>query len=74
MDINKILENNFKEYVSEQIDELMNEQIDKFAITLKRKKDDYIAHIMKNIRILSEYNHITKCMKYEIRFINEDIK
>lgn len=69
--IEKILETNLKDYLSEEIDKQIEEKVQDFETMLKNNKDHYIEHLMKNIRILHEYNQNDYKVDYTIKFINE---
>lgn len=71
INIGEILKVNLKDYLSKEIDNEIVEALADFERLLKRNKDKYIEHIMKNIRILHEYNHIDDRINYVITFVNE---
>lgn len=54
MNIEEILKNAVKENIKVKIDKLIEDEINDFTKQLLRRKDDYIAEIMKAIRISEE--------------------
>jgi hypothetical protein len=70
INIERILETNLKDYMSEEIDKQIEEKVKEFETILKSNKDHYIEHIMKNIRILHEYNIAENRFDYHIIFRN----
>ena len=71
INIEAILKANLKDYLSKEIDKEIVEELKDFERQLRQNKDKYIEHIMKNIRILHEYNHIDNRINYVIKFVNE---
>ena len=71
INIEAILKANLKDYLSKEIDKEIVEELKDFERQLRQNKDKYIEHIMKNIRILHEYNHIDNRINYVITFVNE---
>lgn len=71
IDIKDILETNLKDYLSNEIDNEIEQKVKEFEFELKSNKDKYIEHLMKNIRILHEYNYTNNKIDYVITFINE---
>lgn len=69
--IEEILNANLKDYLSKEIDKEIVEALADFERVLRQNKDHYIEHIMKNIRILHEYNNVENRMDYQIVFVNE---
>lgn len=70
MKIEEVIKANLRDYVSKEIDKEIVEALADFERILKQNKDHYIEHIMKNIRVLHEYNHVENKMNYEITFVN----
>lgn len=54
MNIEQILKKAVKENIEVKIDKLIEDEINDFTKQLLRRKDDYIAEIMKSIRIVEE--------------------
>ena len=54
MNIEEMLKNAVKENIEVKIDKLIEDEINDFTKQLLRRKDDYIAEIMKAIRISEE--------------------
>lgn len=71
MNIEEILKNAVKENIGAKIDELIEDEINDFTKQLLRRKDDYIAEIMKAIRIAEERDIGTMQNHYVITFVNE---
>lgn len=69
--IEEILNANLKDYLSKEIDKEIVEALADFERVLRQNKDHYIEHIMKNIRILHEYNNVENRIDYQIVFVNE---
>lgn len=71
LDIKNILENNLKDYIAEEVDKQIEQKVNEFRNILVNNKDHYIEHLMKNIRIIHEYNNNNNKINYTITFINE---
>lgn len=71
IDIESIIKTNLKDFISREIDKEIVEALADFERVLRDNKDHYIEHIMKNIRILHEYNQNDNKIDYVISFINE---
>lgn len=56
--------------ISESIDKEIEDRVIAFHKELTERKDQYIAEVMKGIRIAHEYNPETMNMDYRIMFIN----
>lgn len=69
--IEEIIKANLKDFLSKEIDKEIIEALADFERILKQNKDHYIEHIMKNIRILHEYNNADNKINYQITFVNE---
>jgi len=64
------LENSIKQLVNEKISEEIKEKVRQFEIQLLDRKDQYIAEVMKGIRILHEQEPNMNAMNYKIIFEN----
>jgi len=71
MNIEEILKNAVKENIEVKIDQLIEDEINNFTKQLLRRKDDYIAEIMKAIRISEEQISGTTQNHYIITFENK---
>lgn len=71
MNIEEILKNAVKENIEVKIDKLIEDEINDFTKQLLRRKDDYIAEIMKAIRISEEKIAGTAQNHYIITFENK---
>lgn len=71
MNIEEILKNAIKENIEVKIDQLIEYEINNFTKQLLRRKDDYIAEIMKAIRISEEQIAGTMQNHYIITFENK---
>lgn len=71
MDLIKAIEQSVKEMVSEKIDKEIEKRTKEFHKELTSRKDDYIAEVMKGIRIAQSYNPESMYMDYRIMFINK---
>lgn len=66
------------EAIKREVEKLISERVDKeiedrtiaFHKELTERKDQYIAEVMKGIRIAHEYDPQTMYMDYRIMFIN----
>lgn len=59
-----------KEIVKSRINEEINKKVEQFRRELEDRKDDYIAEIMKGIRIYHERDMYSMGMNYKIIFEN----
>ena len=70
----KFIENEIKisvkEIVRSKIDEEIDEKVEKFRRELEDRKDDYIAEVMKGIRIYHERDIGSMGINYKIVFEN----
>lgn len=70
----KFIENGIKisvkEIVRSKIDKEIDEKVEKFRRELEDRKDDYIAEVMKGIRIYHERNIGSEGINYKITFEN----
>lgn len=71
MNIEEILKRAVKENIEVKIDRLIEDEINRFTKQLLRRKDDYIAEIMKAIRISEEQRPDTLQNHYIITFENK---
>lgn len=71
MNIEEILKRAVKENIEVKIDQLIEDEINDFTKQLLRRKDDYIAEIMKAIRISEERMEKTMQNHYIITFENK---
>ena len=71
MNIEEILKNAVKENIEVKIEQLIEDEINNFTEQLLRRKDDYIAEIMKAIRISEERIAGTMQNHYIITFENK---
>lgn len=71
MNIEEILKNAVKENIEVKIEQLIEDEINNFTKQLLRRKDDYIAEIMKAIRISEERIAGTMQNHYVITFENK---
>ena len=71
MNIEEILKKTVKENIEIKIDKLIEDEINDFTKQLLRRKDDYIAEIMKAIRICEEQIAGTMQNHYIITFENK---
>lgn len=70
----KFIENGIKisveQIVKAKIDEEIDKKVEQFKIELEDRKDDYIAKVMKGIRIYHERDFESMGMNYKIIFEN----
>lgn len=64
------LENSIKQLVNEKISKEIEEKVIQFERQLLDRKDQYIAEVMKGIRILHEKDPNYDAMNYKIIFEN----
>ena len=69
--LEEILKQEVKKYISEKLDLEIEERVDKIYKELTYRKDDYIAEIMKGIRILHEKDQYSLGVNYKIIFENK---
>lgn len=69
--LEEILKEEVKKYISEKLDQEIEERVDKIYKELTYRKDDYIAEIMKGIRILHEKDMYSLGTNYKITFENK---
>ena len=68
--IEKYLKDSLKRIVALSVDEEINKKVQEFENQLVDRRDQYIAEIMKGIRILHSQNMEDKSMNYKIIFEN----
>ena len=69
--LEEILKEEVKKYISHKLDQEIEERVNKIYKELTYRKDDYIAEIMKGIRILHEKDAFNNCINYKITFENK---
>lgn len=69
--LEEILKQEVKKYISNKLDLEIEERVDKIYKELIYRKDDYIAEIMKGIRILHEKDQYSLGVNYKIIFENK---
>lgn len=68
--LEEILKKNIKSIVSEKIDEEIEQKVNNFKKELEDRKDNYIAEIMKGIRVYHERDTMSMGINYKIIFEN----
>ena len=68
--IEEILKKNIKAIISEKIDNEIKQKVENFRIELEDRKDNYIAEVMKGIRIYHERDMGSMGINYKIVFEN----
>lgn len=68
--IEEILKKNIKAIISEKIDNEIKQKVENFRIELEDRKDNYIAEVMKGIRIYHERDMNSMAINYKIVFEN----
>ena len=68
--IEKYLKDSLTRIVTLSVDEEINKKVQEFENQLVDRRDQYIAEIMKGIRILHSQNMEDKSMNYKIIFEN----
>ena len=68
--LEEILRKNIKSIVSEKIDEEIEQKVNNFKKELEDRKDNYIAEIMKGIRVYHERDTMSMGINYKIIFEN----
>lgn len=66
----KIIKSEVERIISERIDKEIENRTIAFHKELTERKDEYIAEVMKGIRIAHEYNPKDMYMDYRITFVN----
>ena len=70
IDIEEILKKIVKQNIETKIDKLIEDEVNEFTKRLLMRKDDYIAEVMKGIRILHERDMGSLGINYKIIFEN----
>ena len=70
IDFETIAKKQLKQVVSDEIDELINDEVNKFYTKLSQRKEHYIAELMKSIRIYSEQQTLDNMPRYLITIEN----
>ena len=70
VNLEEILMKNIKSIVSEKIDEEIEQKVNNFKKELEDRKDNYIAEIMKGIRVYHERDTMSMGINYKIIFEN----
>lgn len=68
--IEEMLKKNMKAIISEKIDNEIKQKVENFRIELEDRKDNYIAEVMKGIRIYHERDMNNMAINYKIVFEN----
>lgn len=66
----KVIKDEVERIISERIDKEIEDRTIAFHKELTERKDEYIAEVMKGIRIAHEYNPEDMYMDYRIMFVN----
>lgn len=66
----KVIKSEVERIISERIDKEIEDRTIAFHKELTERKDEYIAEVMKGIRIAHEYNPEDMYMDYRIMFVN----
>lgn len=71
-DINIIeaLKCQLRDYAEQEVDKMISEEVESFRYELMKKKDEYIAFLMKNISIYYEQKAIDNMPRYLITIEN----
>ncbi len=68
----ELIKQEVERQISERLDKEIMERTKAFHKELTNRKDQYIAEVMKGIRIAHEYNPENMYMDYRIMFINRN--
>lgn len=68
--LEEMLKKDIKSIVSEKIDEEIEQKVNNFKKELEDRKDNYIAEIMKGIRVYHERDQMSVGINYKIIFEN----
>lgn len=66
----QFIEEILKKNISEKIDNEIKQKVENFRIELEDRKDNYIAEVMKGIRIYHERDRNSMAINYKIVFEN----
>lgn len=69
--LEEVLKKQVEIYVSDKIEEEIVKKVEQYYKELTYRKDDYIAEIMKGIRILHEKDPMNLGINYKIIFENK---
>ena len=70
IDFETIMKKQIEQIANDEIEKMIREKVDEFNRELLFKKEEYIAELMKHIRIYSEQNIIDKIPRYVITVEN----
>ena len=70
IDFETIMKKQLEQIVSNEVEELIHDEVNKFYRKLSEKKENYIAELMKSIRICSEQQTIDHIPRYLITIEN----
>lgn len=70
IDFETIMKKQIEQIANDEIEKMIREKVNEFNRELLSKKDNYIAELMKNIRIFSEQQTIDKIPRYLITVEN----
>lgn len=65
-----VLKRHVKQLVIDKVESMIDEEVEKFREQLEDNKDQYIAEIMKGIKIYHNENIMDHCIDYRIVFEN----
>lgn len=68
--LEEMLKKNIEQIIKSKVDEEIKEEVEKFKNKLESRKDQYIAEIMKGIRIYHERDLGSLGINYKIIFEN----
>lgn len=68
--LEEILKKQVESYVSEKIQKEIDKKVEEYYKELTYRKDEYIAEVMKGIRILHEKDQFSLGINYKIIFEN----
>ena len=66
LDFETIMKKQIEQIADEEIEKMIREKVNQFNRELLSKKDNYIAELMKSIRIYSEQESIDCIPRYKI--------
>lgn len=70
MDFETIMKKQIEQIASDEIEKMIREKVNQFNRELLSKKENYIAELMKNIRIYNEQKTIDNIPRYLITIEN----
>ena len=68
--LGEFIKHNIEEIISNRVDEEIEKKVEDFRYDLESRKDNYIAEIMKGIRIYHERDQYSNGINYKIIFEN----